>query len=179
MDQDQTQQLGIRFRNGEVAAYEQLYLLHAQALVRYLQARGPVDLAEELAQDAWVKAWERREQFVGGTFRGWIFTIARNALIDVQRRPGSRQTQLDPSVVDPVDPRQLNDLQPRTEELAALRDCMERLSVRLHTVIQKVKIAQETREAVAEVIGTSRGQIDKDVHRAKKQLRDCLEKKMS
>lgn len=43
--------------------------------------------AEDVAQEAFVKAWKNMRRFVpGNSFRGWIFSIARNTAIDLLRK---------------------------------------------------------------------------------------------
>jgi len=50
--------------------------------------RDPFD-AEDVAQDTFVRVFTSGHQFSGGNFRGWLFTIARNAALDSisRRRP--------------------------------------------------------------------------------------------
>jgi RNA polymerase sigma-70 factor (ECF subfamily) len=44
-------------------------------------------LSEDVAQDSFLKAWKGISAFTPGTsFRAWVFRIARNGLIDQQRR---------------------------------------------------------------------------------------------
>lgn len=48
--------------------------------------RSP-QLSEDVAQDSFLKAWKGISAFTPGTsFRAWVFRIARNGLIDHQRR---------------------------------------------------------------------------------------------
>jgi RNA polymerase sigma-70 factor (ECF subfamily) len=45
------------------------------------------DAADDLVQDALVRAWASREQFIPGTnFRAWMFTIMRHRFLDECRR---------------------------------------------------------------------------------------------
>ena len=44
-------------------------------------------LAEDVAQEAFVKAWKHMRGFApGGNFRAWLFTIARNTALDALRK---------------------------------------------------------------------------------------------
>ena len=166
------------FRTGDPQALEGLYSQHARSVVAYLAANTKcLSDAEDVSHIAWTKVWEKREQFKGGHFRRWLFTIARTTLIDFQRAANRRST----SELQDHEAVATDESFNRTErdnELRVMRDCMESLSERLFTVITKVKIELAAPTDVAEEIGTSRGQIDKDVHRAKKKLRDCMESKM-
>src|SRR5688572_28668989 len=44
-------------------------------------------LGQELAQDTWVQVWQRRDKYrADGTFRAWLFTVARNHCFNQLRR---------------------------------------------------------------------------------------------
>ncbi len=61
---------------------------NATAVRRYLFGMcGDWDRAEDLAQEALLKAWSKRKSFSGkSTVRTWVFTIARNHWRDRLRR---------------------------------------------------------------------------------------------
>ncbi len=59
---------------------------------------GNRDLADDLAQEALVKAWAARASYqAGGNFRAWLFTILRNSFYSISRR-ASRFTAWDPNL---------------------------------------------------------------------------------
>lgn len=67
-----------------------LYERHAMAIYRYCfnQTRDP-DTANDLTAQVFVRAIERLHQYrprEGATFRSWLFTIARNLIVDQWRR---------------------------------------------------------------------------------------------
>ena len=65
--------------NTNTAEFRQVILPHldgAYNLARYL-TRDPV-LAEDIVQDAFVRAFRAFDQFRGGSARAWLFTIVRN-----------------------------------------------------------------------------------------------------
>jgi RNA polymerase sigma-70 factor (ECF subfamily) len=48
---------------------------------------GNADMADDLTQDALLKAWAARKNYEAGTnFRAWIFTILRNCYLSQMRR---------------------------------------------------------------------------------------------
>jgi RNA polymerase sigma-70 factor (ECF subfamily) len=66
-----------------------------------LHLTGDNHLAEELTQEAFLKALEHRQQLQPGTTpRAWLFTIARNLVRDRHRRAGI--VAMEPLVVDPA-----------------------------------------------------------------------------
>lgn len=60
--------------------------------------------AEDLTQDVFLKAWTALPGFTGTGFRAWLFTIASNALIDLQRSPRSAPTRELPDSLRSTDP---------------------------------------------------------------------------
>jgi RNA polymerase sigma-70 factor (ECF subfamily) len=80
-------------RDGDVAAFNALVGRHrpaAVALARY--ACGP-DLAEEVAQAAFVSLWQHRDKYTPerGSVRSWLLAIVRHRGIDLMRSRASRQ----------------------------------------------------------------------------------------
>lgn len=64
---------------------------------------GDPDLAEDLAQDALLRAYTHLGEFEGwGRFSAWIFAISRNVCLDgLRRRSRGREVGLAESLVDP------------------------------------------------------------------------------
>lgn len=60
-------------------------------VLRYLAARQP-DCAEDVASETWLRAARDLPHFRGveAEFRAWMFTIARHALVDWQRKVSRR-----------------------------------------------------------------------------------------
>jgi RNA polymerase sigma-70 factor, ECF subfamily len=72
----------------EVGLLDQLIVRYQHRLLRYLMyLTGNRDLAEDLFQEAWMRVLVRGEQFNGKSrFDTWLFTIARNLVIDYRRK---------------------------------------------------------------------------------------------
>lgn len=71
---------------------------HLRAFARSLC--GDATLADDLAQDAMLKAWRARASFQPGTnMKAWAFTILRNLFYSEKRRSWRRQP-LDPEVAE-------------------------------------------------------------------------------
>jgi RNA polymerase sigma-70 factor (ECF subfamily) len=71
---------------------------HLRAFARTLT--GEPTAADDLAQDAMLKAWDARASYQMGTnMKAWTFMILRNQFYSEKRRSW-RQTQLDPEVAE-------------------------------------------------------------------------------
>ena len=68
--------------------FEELVRPHVDALYRTaLRMTGEAAAAEDLVQEAFLKAWKNLDRFERGTnFKAWIFTILTNAYINDYRR---------------------------------------------------------------------------------------------
>jgi len=91
MDSDHTREdsaLMLRYRDGDVSAFEILYRRHKDPLYRYLLrlCRNP-GTAEDIFQDAWSKIVRARDRYQPtARFTTYLFRVAHNCFIDNLRR---------------------------------------------------------------------------------------------
>jgi RNA polymerase sigma-70 factor (ECF subfamily) len=101
-------------RQGKQAAFGQLVRLYERRLVRVLlRFTRNVDLADDLAQETFLRAYERLDQFdPSRRFGPWLFRIGVNLTLDYHRRKkrriwgflfsdSAREESPDPSTPDP------------------------------------------------------------------------------
>ncbi|MCC9307726.1 sigma-70 family RNA polymerase sigma factor [Kitasatospora sp. RB6PN24] len=81
---------------GDRTAIAELYRQHQPAVHRYLARRCPADLADDLAQDVWVRALQAlpRYQSIGAPFGAWLVAIAHNLLADHHKRSATHREVL-------------------------------------------------------------------------------------
>jgi RNA polymerase sigma-70 factor (ECF subfamily) len=84
-------------RGGSEPALGQLMHLCWPELVRYAASQlGDVDLARDLAQEAFIQVWERRRGWrPRGSARVYLYRIVRHLVIDRKRRRAVRRRWLD------------------------------------------------------------------------------------
>ena len=77
-----------RLKRHDPALLDQLIVEYQHRLLRYLlYLTGNRELAEDLFQETWMRVLTRGAQFNGNArFDTWLFTIARNLVIDFRRR---------------------------------------------------------------------------------------------
>jgi RNA polymerase sigma-70 factor (ECF subfamily) len=101
------EELVLLARQGDPDAFDQLVVRHQGAVYRAALAalRVPQD-AEEVAQDAFVRAWSHLGRFRGdSSFKTWLLTIAWNQAMSRRRSVGGwlrRAVAID-AVVEPAD----------------------------------------------------------------------------
>jgi RNA polymerase sigma-70 factor, ECF subfamily len=77
---------GLRSHDAELL--DRLIVQYQHRLLRYLLfLTGNRDMAEDLFQETWMRVLTRGSQYNGGArFDTWLFTIARNLMIDLRRK---------------------------------------------------------------------------------------------
>lgn len=130
---DDERDLVRRAQRGDSGAFTGLVRLHQDRIFRLaLRMVGP-DAAEDLAQQALIKAWRGLDRFDGASsFGTWLYRIAINACLDHQRRANRfRAVPLDDDLWpvdacdDPAD--QVADAAEVADRRAALAWALERL----------------------------------------------------
>lgn len=72
---------------GDLDAFNQLVLAHQDLAYHHAYALlGDPAMAEDLAQESFIRAFQNIVSFRGGSFRAWILKIVTNAAYDVLRR---------------------------------------------------------------------------------------------
>lgn len=144
---------------------------HLRAFARTLT--GDATQADDLAQDAMIKAWDARRSFQLGTnMKAWTFMILRNQFYSDKRRSW-RQTQLDQeaaertlvAVDDPEAPVALDEL----------RLAMAMLPHEQREALILVGAGGFAYEEAADICGCAVGTVKSRVSRARKALQGILE----
>jgi len=157
-------------------AYATLYKRHVPAVLSFLAARlKDRPTADDLCQQAWMKVWESlATRFTAEHFRGWVFQIARNLLLDTLRR---RRAATGAEEFDPVDPRDdfEDELDDRVEHL---QPCVEALPNERRQIVA-ARMAGDSFDDISASLGIPPNTAMTRFHRAKDQLRDCIERRSS
>jgi RNA polymerase sigma-70 factor (ECF subfamily) len=150
---------------------DELIVRYQHRLLRYLlYLTGNRDTAEDLFQEVWMRVLVRGEQFNGkARFETWLFTIARNLVIDLQRKrtmqsldeliegatDGDRARTLEVAADGPTPFDHAANLEDREKIAAALLklDTLHRevLVLRFHEEMSLEEIAKVTRAPLSTV----------------------------
>lgn len=167
---------------------------YADSLYRFAAARiSDTDAAKDLVQDTFLSAWKSRDNFKGGiSEKNWLFTILKNKIIDHYRK-SSRQLieSLDGTSADffeedghwtqnflPTDWQDAADKKIVQKDFQQiLSHCREKLKDLQNTVFTMKYLDDMDSEDICKLLNLTTSNYWVLIHRARVQLRACLEKK--
>lgn len=166
-----------RAQAGDVNAFELLYREHAGrvfALCLRLQAGNSAE-ATELMQDVFIKAWRRLATFRGDcAFSSWLHRMAVNTMLENARSDHRRVAR-----VLPMDDTSLLPGAARSSGVELKMDMEDAIAslprgARLAFVLHDVEGYQH--QEIAEQLSVSVGTVKAQLHRARRLLRERLER---
>jgi RNA polymerase sigma-70 factor (ECF subfamily) len=167
-----------RAQAGDTRAFERLYRANAgRVYALCLRLAGDRGRAEELAQDAFVRAWEKLGTFRGdAAFSTWIHRIAVNAFLMSARSEKRRETRLR-LVGDTVEVAEgTSGATVRSPDAVIdLERAIGALPEGARTIFVLHDIEGYGHEEIAELMGIAPGTSKSQLHRARKLLREALE----
>jgi len=174
-------QLVARCLSGENGAFDALYQAYApRAWAYFLRSGFSRPDADDLAQETFSRVFRSLATFdaTRGAMRAWVATIARN----VARKRWGRRAQaenFDPALAEDVlaggdDPVSTAG---RDEEIAAVRDCIERLEEPLRQIVRLRYVEGRTTRGVGVAAGMPEATVRSRLAEAHGRLRRCLEGK--
>ena len=175
-----------RARQGDIAAFEKLVKQYDRQVFRISQhiVQNRED-AEDVVQDAFLKAYEKLDQFQGNSkFYTWLVRIAVNeSLMRLRKRRTGRMVSIDEDVETEEGsmPRDLADWSPDPEALYGqsemadiLRKTIQGLPPGFRTVFALRDVDGLSTEETAEALGLSIPAVKSRLLRARLQLRERL-----
>lgn len=133
---------------------------------------GNAAMADDIAQEALLKAWKSRESYREGTnLRAWVFTILRNHFYSQQRRAW-RSQPLDQEVAEST--LQATDDPSAPLEILALRNALHQLPPEQREAVILVGAGGLSYEEVAQICGCAVGTVKSRVSRARTALESML-----
>ena len=171
--------------SGDCAAFGEIVERHEDRLYNTIyRLVGSADDARDLLQDTFVKAYEKLDDFRGGSsLYTWLFRIAVNTSLSHRRRrkwvqmgapagdddanPGNAVA--DTAAVDPADPL----IAAETETL--VQEAINSLDDEHRTVVVLRDIQHCDYHEIADILDVPPGTVKSRLHRARMMLRDRLE----
>jgi RNA polymerase sigma-70 factor (ECF subfamily) len=163
-------------QDGNTEAFGKVYDAFLTPVYRYVVFRYPEELAEDLVSDIFVKAWEKLHTYrplAHVPFTAWLFSIARNVVIDAYRSTRGFEDLND----EIVDERRENDPTLRTEQaitVAMVRGALTKLPKDYRDVILLHYVAGLGHSEVARALQMTEGYVRQLKFRGLKKLESFL-----
>ncbi len=165
-------------KQGDAAAFAELYDRHYEAIHRYIFFRvGNAATAEDLTSEVFVRLVEKIDHFTyqGRPLLAWLYTIARNLVTDHHRRKGrATMLPLDESLkADTTQPEQAADQMLKQRHLT---EVLEGLTEGQRQVIILKFFEGLDNKTVAQIMNKSVGAVKALQHRGLASMRRILER---
>jgi len=155
------------------------------------------ELAEDLIQETFISALKSQHTYNGtANEKTWLTAILKNKIIDYYRSSLSNQSKITDSIngntnndffntetsfhwFEKKQPQDWNNTEKSIESAefnAALANCMQKMPEKLAVVYSLKYIDDEATETICKEVGITSSNYWVMIHRAKLQLRECLEK---
>jgi RNA polymerase sigma-70 factor (ECF subfamily) len=159
---------------GDRSAFGLLIGRHDRQLAAWLmrQVEQSAD-AEDVLQEVLLKAWKSASTFQGGSYRAWIFRVARSCLADWARRNRRNSASGLADAPEPVDPSARSAL----DQTAAVERCLGRLDERSRLLIRARFGGDEDLPAVCSRLGVEKKTAQNLLSMALNRLRECVERR--
>ena len=160
---------------GDMSAFEALYRSHVGRIhALCLRMSGDPREAEELTQDAFVRAWEKLDSFRGASaFSSWLHRLTVNVVLGSWRAKGRHRERV-VSIADAQEAADEAGHQPSPRLALDLESAIATLPAGARTVFVLHDVEGYLHRDVAEMTGLAVGTSKTQLHRARRLLRKAL-----
>lgn len=165
-----------RAREGDVAAFEGLYRRTKDRVYALcLRLSADPQRAEELTQDVYVRVWEKLDRFEGrSAFTTWLHRLAVNVVLGEKRSEAARRKRV-VAVEDPVALERPSGM-PSPGRGLDLERAIATLPDGARTIFVLHDVEGYKHDEIAEMNGIAVGTSKAQLHRARRLLRERLER---
>jgi len=167
-----------RAREGDQQAFERLYRMHSGRIhaLCWRLCGGNAALAEDLVQEAFIRAWDKLHLFEGrSAFGTWLHRLAANVALS-DRRIRLRRVGNEEALDEGVE-RVATGARDVTADLSGdLEQAIAGLPERARTVLILYDVEGYAHAEIAEMTGMAVGSSKAQLHRARQLVREALDK---
>lgn len=166
------------FLDGDNAAFAQIVKDYKDCLTLYINGYvSNIYVAEELMEETFFKLITRKPHFNGkSSFKTWIYAIARNIALDYLRRQKNSPYSIYDYENLLVEELTVEQQYLKKEEKIELYNAIKNLSYEYRQVLFLVYFEDFSNEQTASIMKKSKRQVENLIYRAKKSLKQWLEK---
>jgi RNA polymerase sigma factor (sigma-70 family) len=163
--------------------FEQLVLPHLDAAynLAYWLTRNQAD-AQDVVQEAYLRAWRFFPNFRGGDECAWLLTIVRNTCFTwmQKNRAAGSTVAFDEALHDGADERlEPVDAMTRQDDTEALKKTIEELPAELREVVVLRELQGLSYKEIAKITAVPLGTVMSVLSRARDRLEECLKAKLA
>lgn len=172
-----SEELIARARLGEDEAFQSIFDRYSRPILSFIyDMTGKRDVAEELAQETFVRAYKGLKGLNDADkLSTWLFGIARNCALEhlrARRRDTHKVEMDDPSVLNLSNSEPLPEGELLNKEFnEVIRKALEALDEDKRTVFTLKVFHQRSYEEIADITGFSIPKLKTDLHRARREMR--------
>jgi RNA polymerase sigma-70 factor (ECF subfamily) len=175
--EEELAKFAVAFREGDPDAFSALYDHFADNIYRYVYYKVKSSESEDLTEIIFIKAWENRKKYdpSKSSFSSWIYTIARNTIIDHYRV----FKNIDELSIDLTDHDEAKNPKLNAESVLnaeKVREAISKLTDSYKEILLLRFIEDLEYSEIAKVMGKSEGSIRIMQFRAMKELKQVLQK---
>lgn len=163
----------------QIAKFSEMLSLYKDKMYRYaFNIVGSRFAAEDVVQEAMIKIWKKREQFIEiENKEAWCVTVTRNLAIDKLRIAKKRRA------TDITEHHHISDKSPapdiqleQKDALTKVKEMLRELPLQQQEIVTLRDVEGYTYQEIAEILDISVEQVKVNLHRARKKLRNQLMK---
>jgi RNA polymerase sigma-70 factor (ECF subfamily) len=167
----------------EIDSFAEVILPHLDAaynLARWLVRNG--DDADDIVQEAYLRAFRYSAGFHGGDARAWLLRIVRNTTYRwlQKNRPRQPAAEFDESIhgrgLEPADP---ETLMLRNADSQLVERALRALPVRFREMLVLRELQGFTYREIADVVGVPMGTVMSSLSRARDRFRQAIDEELS
>lgn len=160
------------------AAFNQMYAACAQKLLYRVSrlARGDKELAEDVVQEAFIRAWKNIDTLQSGnpsTWQPWLVTVSRRILIDLYRARKRRPVTVRSDLGTEVSESSLDEMELVIDSMV-ISDCLKKLSAGHRAAVVETYINGRAAVEAASILGIHPGTIRSRVFYSLRKIRQEL-----
>lgn len=163
-------------KKGNKEAYEKLYVLNLKKIYRFIYYMVyDVKLTEDLTQDTFFKVWKSLSSYEEGkgTFTAYLFTVARNLVIDYSRR--KKESHLDPEISESIaSDEDIEERMIRKEQREEVRYALAKLDSLDRQIVMLRFFEELSMREIAKIVDKKDGAVRVALHRALAKLKNIL-----
>ena len=166
---------------GDTGAFERVYQAHLGKVHNLARRMAGPEAADELAQDVFVRVWQKLGSFRGeSSFGTWLHRLAVNVIIERFRTLGTARERFLPDGETVLDGLPASTRPARYDAAMDLETAMKRLPPGARAVFVLHDVEGYRHEEIGQMLGVSVGTSKSQLHRARMTLRGhLLERKES